>query len=130
MRHDVVVGVALVNARLEDLHALACDLRAPQPADQLFALAAEHRPAYHLDPSQIVLGKIHVVAPKGALRCPLSASRKPADSGERMAPLALAKNSSNSANPPNTSVAQPKIQPLISPTGIPATRYTGVPRRC
>ena len=42
VRHDVVVGIARVDGRLEDLDFLAGDARAAQTADQLLALAAEH----------------------------------------------------------------------------------------
>src|SRR5215471_5518391 len=40
--HDRVLGIAIVDRGLEDLHALAGDLRAAQPADQLLRLAAVH----------------------------------------------------------------------------------------
>jgi hypothetical protein len=43
--------VAVVDPRLEDHDALPGDLRAAQPADHLLALAAEHRPADHLEPA-------------------------------------------------------------------------------
>jgi hypothetical protein len=36
---------------LEDLHLLPGDLRAPQPADQLLALAAEHAAGDDFDPA-------------------------------------------------------------------------------
>src|SRR6185369_15056955 len=48
---DVVVRVALVDAGLEYLHALACDLSAAKATDQFFALAAEHGPTHHFDPT-------------------------------------------------------------------------------
>ena len=48
---DVGGVVAVVDARLEEEHALAGDLRAPQPADHLLALAGEHRPADDLEPA-------------------------------------------------------------------------------
>ena len=50
MRDDVVFSEAGVDSRLEDLYALAGDLGAPEPADQLFTLAAEHSPDDHLNP--------------------------------------------------------------------------------
>ena len=50
VRDDVVVRVAGVHGGLEDLDALAGDLGAAQPADQLFALAAEHAAHDHFDP--------------------------------------------------------------------------------
>jgi hypothetical protein len=39
---DVIVGIANVDRRLEDLHLLPRDLRTPQPSDKLLALPAEH----------------------------------------------------------------------------------------
>ena len=42
VRGDVVVAVAVVDLRLEDLDLLPRNLRAAQPADELFALPAEH----------------------------------------------------------------------------------------
>ncbi len=59
VRDDVVFRVALVDAGLEDLHPLARNLGAAQAADQLLALAAEHRPADDFNPAQTSLGKIH-----------------------------------------------------------------------
>ena len=53
VRHDVVVGVAGVHGRLEDLYALPRNLRAAQPADELFALAAEHAADDDLDPPRV-----------------------------------------------------------------------------
>ncbi len=47
---DVADVVAVVDARLHDERALAGDLRAAQPADELLALAAEHRPADDFEP--------------------------------------------------------------------------------
>ena len=44
-------GVALVEVRLEDLHAAARDLGAADAAQQLFALAAEHHAGNYLDGS-------------------------------------------------------------------------------
>ena len=52
MRHDVIGRVARIDGRLENLHALAGDLRAAQAANQLFALAAEHAPDDDLDPAR------------------------------------------------------------------------------
>ena len=48
---DVADVVAVVEPRLDDQRALAGDLGAPQPADELLALAAEHRPANDLEPA-------------------------------------------------------------------------------
>ncbi len=59
MRHDFVGGVALVDGRLEDLHALARDFRATQPADQLFALAGKHRADDDFDPAHIAFDDVH-----------------------------------------------------------------------
>src|SRR5207248_2612875 len=43
--------VAVVQPRLHDQRALPGDLGAPQPPDQLLALAAEHRAANDLEPA-------------------------------------------------------------------------------
>src|SRR5262249_54034294 len=60
---NVIACVALVDDRLEDLHALAGDLPPPQTANQLFALAAEHRTANYLDPSQTAPHRVHLTSP-------------------------------------------------------------------
>jgi hypothetical protein len=44
-------GVAVVEPRLEHLHALAGDDRAPDPPHELLALAAEHHAGDDLDPA-------------------------------------------------------------------------------
>src|SRR6185503_1647816 len=51
VRRDVVLAVAVVDPRLEDLHLALGNLRPAQPADQFLALAAEHAPGNDLDPS-------------------------------------------------------------------------------
>src|SRR3954462_7945609 len=51
MRNDVIVGIALIDAGLEYLYALARNLRATQTADQFFALAAEHWAGDDFDPA-------------------------------------------------------------------------------
>jgi hypothetical protein len=51
MAHDVGSVVAVVDPRLEDDHALTCDLGPAQPADHLLALAAEHGAANDLQPA-------------------------------------------------------------------------------
>ena len=48
---DVGGVVAVVDPRLEDHRPLAGDLGAPEPADHLLALAAEHRAADDLEPA-------------------------------------------------------------------------------
>src|SRR5947207_815208 len=53
---DVPDVVAVVDARLRDERALSRDLRAAEPPDELFALAAEHRAADDLEPAS-ALGK-------------------------------------------------------------------------
>src|SRR5581483_5394897 len=53
---DVADVVAVVDARLRDERALAGDLRAAEPPDELVALAAEHRAADDLEPAS-ALGK-------------------------------------------------------------------------
>src|SRR6185503_799898 len=50
-RDDPLHIEAIVDHRLEDLRSLAGDLGAPDAADQLFALAAEHAAGYYFDPS-------------------------------------------------------------------------------
>ena len=54
----------IVEDRLENLHLLAGDLRAAQPADQLFALAAEHAAGDDFDPAVGggAVGYIHEMA--------------------------------------------------------------------
>src|SRR5690606_37942301 len=65
VRRDVVAAEAVVDRRLEDLHLLLRDLRAPQAADQLLALAAEHRAGNDLDPSAtIALRDFHQALPR------------------------------------------------------------------
>src|SRR5713226_6945857 len=59
MRHDFVGGVAFVDGRLEDLHALARDLRAAQAADQFLALAGKHRADDDFDPAHIAFYDVH-----------------------------------------------------------------------
>jgi hypothetical protein len=56
---DLILAVARIHARLEDLHLLPRDLRSTQAADQFFALAAEHPPADHFDPSHIASDNMH-----------------------------------------------------------------------
>ena len=51
VRDDVADVVAVVDQRLDDQGALAGDLGAAQAANQLLALAAEHRPADDLEPA-------------------------------------------------------------------------------
>ena len=53
VRDDVIVAVAIVDERLEDLDSLAGDLRAAQAADQLLALAAEHAAGDDLNPARM-----------------------------------------------------------------------------
>src|SRR5277367_403307 len=65
MRDDAVLGIALVNHGLEDLHALFGDFGAAQAADQFFALAGEHRPDHHLDPTHVALDDVHAFSPLG-----------------------------------------------------------------
>ena len=51
VRDDLGLGETHVERRLEDLHALTRDLGAAEPADQLFALPAEHAAGDHFDPA-------------------------------------------------------------------------------
>src|SRR5712664_2262639 len=59
MLHDFVGSVAFVDGRLEDLHALARDLRATQAADQLLAFAGKHRADDDFDPAHIAFDDVH-----------------------------------------------------------------------
>ena len=54
---DVRDVVAVVDPRLDDQHALARDLGTAQAADELLALAAEHRPADDLEPAAVHSGR-------------------------------------------------------------------------
>src|SRR5208282_4018283 len=63
VRDNSVFRVALVNHRLENLHALLAKLRATQPPNQLFTLAGEHRSDDHLDPAHVALHDIHASSP-------------------------------------------------------------------
>src|SRR6267143_521899 len=67
MRHDLVGCVTLVDGGLEDLHALARDFRAAQPADQLFALAGKHRADDDFDPAHIAFDDVHGCSLKNQL---------------------------------------------------------------
>src|SRR5438270_10962361 len=53
MGDDVVVRIALVDAGLENLHALAGDFGTAEAANEFFAFAAEHGTADHLDPPDV-----------------------------------------------------------------------------
>src|SRR5581483_208821 len=53
VRHDVVFAVAVVDERFEDLDLLPGDLRAAQPPDELFALAAEHAAGDDFNPAAV-----------------------------------------------------------------------------
>ena len=55
VRHDVVVGVPVVELRLEHLHLLPRDLGAAHAPDELFALAAEHAAGDDFDPTLVGL---------------------------------------------------------------------------
>jgi len=55
VRNDVVLVVAIVDSRFEDLHFLARDLGSPQTPDELLALAREHAAADHLDHAEAMV---------------------------------------------------------------------------
>ncbi len=55
VRDDVVGRIPGVDARLEDLNALARDSGAAQPANELLALAAEHAADDDFDPALVGL---------------------------------------------------------------------------
>ena len=54
MADDVADVVPVVDPRLDDQHSLAGDLRPTQAADQLLALAAEHRAADDFEPAAAI----------------------------------------------------------------------------
>jgi hypothetical protein len=59
---DMAVAEAVVHQRLEHLHPLAGNLDPPQPADELFALPAEHAAGDHFDPPVLgLLANLHVM---------------------------------------------------------------------
>ena len=62
VRNDFVHGVTLIDHRLENLHTLAGNLRAPQSPDQLLALAREHGADDHLDPAHVAFNDVHAPA--------------------------------------------------------------------
>jgi hypothetical protein len=53
------VRVALVNHRLENLHALAGDFGSLQPANQLLALPGKHGADDYLNPAHIPFYDVH-----------------------------------------------------------------------
>jgi hypothetical protein len=55
MANDVILAIAVVHSRLEDLNALPGDLSAAQASDEFLALSAEHAPTYHLNPAEIAV---------------------------------------------------------------------------
>src|SRR5208337_4493179 len=55
-----------IDRRLENLHALSRDLRAPQSANQFFALPGEHRSDHDFDPAHVAFHNVHVVSPHSA----------------------------------------------------------------
>src|SRR5580704_10447805 len=65
MRDDAILGIALVNRGLENLHALLGDLGATQAANQFLALAGKHRPDDYFDPTHVALDDVHASSPLG-----------------------------------------------------------------
>src|SRR5215472_5561301 len=59
MRDDLVGGVALIDGGLENLYALARNLRAAKAANQLLALARKHRADDDFDPAHIAFDDVH-----------------------------------------------------------------------
>ena len=59
MRNNFVGGVAFVDGRFEDLHALARNLRTAQSANQFLALAGKHRADDDFDPAHIAFDDVH-----------------------------------------------------------------------
>jgi hypothetical protein len=62
MRNDFAGGVSVVERRLERLHLLAGDARAPQATDQFFAFARKHGSANNFHPSDGFRYHFHVQA--------------------------------------------------------------------
>src|SRR5262249_1607819 len=73
MRNDFIGGIALVNRGLENLHALPGNFRAPQPANQLFALSRKHWPDHHFDPAHISFDDVHA---RSSLNYPAATARR------------------------------------------------------
>src|SRR5271156_4357956 len=65
VRDDAVLGITLVNHRLENLHTLFRNFRAAQPANQLLALAGKHWPNDYFDPTHVALDDVHASSPLG-----------------------------------------------------------------
>jgi hypothetical protein len=61
--NDFVCGKTGVDGGLEDLHALAGESGTPQPADEFFAFAGEHRANDNFDPTHVALHNIHALSP-------------------------------------------------------------------
>src|SRR5579863_5817961 len=62
MRHDVRLLIALVDLRLENLHALARDFGSFQTPDQFLALAGKHGPHDNFDPPHVSFYDIHLAS--------------------------------------------------------------------
>src|SRR5208283_939678 len=59
VRDDTVLGVALVDYRLENLNALFRNFRASQAANEFLTLAGKHWPDDDFDPAHVALDDIH-----------------------------------------------------------------------
>src|SRR4029077_19868279 len=59
MRNNLIRGVAFVDRRLENLHALPRNFRAAQPPDQLLAFSRKHGADHNFDPAHIALDDVH-----------------------------------------------------------------------
>ena len=62
--HNVILAEAVIQPWLKDLYALFGNLGAPEPADQLFALSAEHAAADHLDRTEAAVGIVKLLCHK------------------------------------------------------------------
>jgi hypothetical protein len=92
---DFILGIASIEGGFEYLHAAAGDHRTPEPPDQFFALAGEHGPADHLNPSDVPHDYIHTgqniagwcvpACPAAELPLAWTASRIPDGCGAGMA---------------------------------------------
>src|SRR6202007_3384832 len=65
--HDSISGVALVDQRLKDLHALLADFSPSQAANQFFALAGKHWPHHDLNPAHVAFDDVHSLPPAARL---------------------------------------------------------------
>src|SRR5579875_288681 len=83
MADDLAVRVARVHGRLKYLHALARNLRAPQPPNHLFSFAGKHRAADRFNPARIRDHYFQTVT-RSRASCSLGSPSGPALAGYRI----------------------------------------------